>query len=148
MAIDTLFIFSYLVVFIGLYERTKNPSRLPAAIALGFGLAAGAFDLLENSYLTSYTLQALYGHQPTEPALPLIYVLSSMKWLSAFFTILLYGLLWQRDSPYNRTVSAAMLAFPLLGILTIAIPELLGIRALPLVISMAMLAWSFRSTGQ
>jgi len=148
MAIDTLFIFSYFIVFVGLYESTKLHGRLLASIALGFGLAAGVFDMLENSYLTSYALQGLYDHKLGEPALPLIYVLASMKWLSVFFTIFLYALLWERDSVYNRILSALMLAFPLLGVLSIAIPELLAIRVLPLVISIAMLAWSFRSTKQ
>jgi len=146
MATDTLFIFGYLMVFIGLYATTKTHNRILASVAMGFGLAAGSFDMLENSYLSSYALQSLHGQTLSEPALPLIYVLASMKWLSVFLTSLLYGLLWDRNTIYNGILSASMLAFPMLGILTIAIPVLIPFRILPLIISMAMLAWSFQDS--
>ena len=89
MATDTLFIFGYLTIFIGLYEQARASRYTLATIALIFGLAAGIFDLLENSYLTTYALQSLYAHPLDKPALPLIYILASMKWLCGFFTLFL-----------------------------------------------------------
>lgn len=144
MAIDTLFIFGYLTVFIGLYECTFRHSRVLATVALVFGLIGGICDLVENSFFISYALQGLYQHPLGPPALPLIYVLASMKWLAAFLSIFLYGLLWQGDSRFNRTLSFLLLAFPLLGALTIAIPELLPARSLPLLVALVMLAWHWK----
>ena len=148
MGTDTLFIFSYLTVFIGLYEHTVHRSRVLATVALVSGLVAGLCDMLENSYLISYALQGLYRHPLSEPALPLIYVLASMKWLTAFFTIFLFGLMWQDDTRLNRILSFTMLTFPLLGALTIAVPELLPARPLPLVVALAILTWKWKNPAR
>jgi hypothetical protein len=59
MAVDDVFTLAYVVAFIGLATYARRRAPLIAAVGLGFALATGALDWLENSItlgLIAYTL--------------------------------------------------------------------------------------------
>ncbi len=148
MAVDMLFIFGYVVVFLGLHSVVRSTAPLFAALALGSGIAAGVFDLIENSYFIAYAMQALAGQVLTTADVPVIYIVCSLKWFGAFFAYLLFGLAWPRATRIDSILSSMMLLFPLVGALTIAMPSLLMLRPAPLVFvkGMAIIYFWHRDT--
>lgn len=142
-AVDSLFVPSYLMVFIGLYAVTGERSRAFAVVGLGAGVLAALLDAVENAYLINYALLATLGIQLTDPALPLIFNVANLKWMAAFAAMYAFGLIWPREDALDWVISVLMLLVPLVGVLGIALPALVGVRLLPLVVGMPLFAWYF-----
>jgi len=142
-AADSLFILSYLMVFVGLFTLVK-PRSLPfAAIGLGAGILTALFDAAENAFFITYAASALNGVLVSDPAIPLIYILANLKWMSAFATLYAFGLVWPRENLLEWFLSGLMLLFPLVGVLGVSTPDLVPLRGLFFLFGMPLFALFF-----
>jgi len=142
-AADSLFVLSYLMLFVGLYASVVKRSRTFAQVGLAAGMLAALLDAAENAYFITYALLALNDVQLSEPALPLIYVLANLKWMAAFGTLYAFGLVWRRDNRLGWAISALLLLFPLVGALGVAWPDLVAVRGLFFLVGLPLFAWHF-----
>ncbi len=142
-AADSLFVLSYLMVFVGLYTVVVDRSRVFAGVGLGAGVLAALLDVTENAFFITYARLALNTVPLEQPMLPLIYVLANLKWMAAFAALYAFGLVWPRDSWLGRIISGLMLIFPLVGVLGIANPDMIAWRGLFFLIGMLLFAWYF-----
>ncbi len=140
---DSLFVLSYLMVFVGLYAATKERSYPFAIIGLGAGILTAIFDAVENAFFISYASLAINGVPLTEPALPLVYIIANLKWMGAFTALYAFGLVWPRDNRMGWFISGIMLLFPIVGVLGVAAPGLVPIRYLFFLVGMPLFAWYF-----
>jgi hypothetical protein len=147
-AADSLFVLSYLMLFVGMFALVASRSRAYAWAGLGAGVLAALFDASENAYLVTYALLALNDVPLADPALPLIYVLANLKWMAAFAALYAFGLVWPRDSRLGWVVSGLMLLFPLVGALGVAAPDLVAVRGLFFLVGMPLFAWTFWRAAQ
>jgi hypothetical protein len=143
LASDTLFVLSYLMVFVGLHATVADRAGAFAAIGLGAGVLAALFDAVENAFFITYALQASNGVTLTQPDLPLIYVVANLKWMGAFAGLYAFGLAWPRDTRLGWVISGLMLLFPLVGALSVAVPGLVLARGVFFLIGMPIFAWHF-----
>lgn len=140
---DSLFVLSYLVVFVGLFTVVIGRSRTFAYIGLGAGILAALLDAIENSFFITYASMALKNVPLTEPALPLIYIIANLKWMGAFAAFFVFGLVWPRDEWLGWVVSSLMLLFVLIGVLGIYFPGLVLTCASFLLFGMLLFSWYF-----
>jgi hypothetical protein len=142
-AADSLFVLSYLMLFVGLYASVAKRSRTFAQVGLAAGVLAALLDAAENAYFITYALLALNDVPLSEPALPLIYVLANLKWMAAFGTLYAFGLVWRRDNRLGWAISVLLLLFPLVGALGVAWPDLVVVRGLFFLVGLPLFAWHF-----
>jgi len=142
-AVDSLFVLSYLMVFVGLYAVAGERSPAFAVVGLVAGVLAALLDAVENAYFINYALLATHSIRLTHPALPLIFNVANLKWMAAFAAMYAFGLVWPRESILDWVISVLLLLFPLIGVLGIAAPALVGLRLLPFVVGMPLFAWYF-----
>lgn len=142
-AADSLFVLSYTMVFVGLHATAAGRSRSFAGVGLGAGLLAALLDAGENAFYITYATAALNGTPATEPALPLIYILTDLKWMVAFAAFYAFGLAWPREGALGWTISALMLLYPLFGVLGVAWPVLVPWRGLFFLVGLPLFAAHF-----
>jgi hypothetical protein len=142
-AADTVFILGYLIVFAGLYTVTAPRAATIAALGLGAGVLTALFDTLENTLFIVYTLAARSSVDATDSALTLVYALTTLKWAAAFATLFAFGLIYPRTGGRERLVAALMLLFALVGVLGVALPDLIIARGLFFLVGMPLFAWDF-----
>jgi hypothetical protein len=147
-AADSLFVLSYVMVFVGLYTITAEFAPLFAKIGLGAGILTGLFDAAENAFFIVYATQSLNGVTLTEPNLPLIYILANLKWMGAFGAMYAFGLSWPKNGRLDQLLTFLMLFFPLLGVLGVAQPGLVDLRGLFFLVGMPLFAWRFWQTSR
>lgn len=140
---DSLFILSYALVFVGLYAAAAERARAFALVGLGAGLLAAMLDALENAFFITYALAARNNMPLTNPDLPLLYVVTNLKWMAAFATLYAFGLVFPRRTLLEWAIAALMLLFPLVGVLGVANPSLIAIRGLFFLIGLPLFAWYF-----
>jgi hypothetical protein len=140
---DSLFVLSYLVVFVGLFTVVVGRSRTFAYIGLGAGILAALLDAIENSFFITYASMVLKNAPLIEPALPLIYIIANLKLMGTFAAFLVFGLVWPRDEWLGWVVSSWMLVLVLIGVLGIYFPCLVRIGASFLLPVMLLFAWYF-----
>jgi len=140
---DSLFVLSYLMVFVGLYATVVERARVFALVGLGAGVLTAILDATENTYFITYALLSLNGTPLTDPDVPAIYIFANLKWMGAFATLAAFGLVWPREDRLGRVMSALMLLFPLVGALSLALPNLFLLRGLFFLIGMPLFAWHF-----
>ena len=142
-AADSLFVLSYLMVFVGLFELTKVRGRALALIGLGAGILTALFDASENAHFITYALLAQNGVPLTDPAILTLGVLGNLKWMSSFATLYAFGLIWPTAGWFNRVLIGLMLLFPLVGVLGVAFPGLVEMRGLFFLLGMPLFALAF-----
>jgi hypothetical protein len=140
---DTFFIISYLLVFLGLFFAVADRVRAFAWMGLGAGILTGVLDSLENSFYITYAFQSLRGIHLTDPALPLIYILTNLKWMGAFVAFAAFALVWPRKGLLGWLISAVMFLFVLIGVLGLVMPVLIGYRGLFFFVGMFLFALFF-----
>ena len=143
MAADSLFILSYLMVFVGLHAVVVGRAFTFAWLGLLTGFLTASLDAIENAYLINYALLAKLDILLFEPALPLIYNVANLKWMAAFATLYAFGLVWPRESWLERIIMIVMLLFPLFGVLGVLAPGLVPYRGLFFFVGMPLFAWYF-----
>jgi hypothetical protein len=127
---DSLFILSYLLVFVGLYVVTAERARPFALLGLAAGVLTALFDAAENAFLITYALSARNGMPLTTPDLPLVYILANLKWMAAFATLYAFGAVFPRRTRVEWVILVLSLVFPLVGVLGVANPPLVAARGL------------------
>ncbi len=148
-AADSLFILSYLMVFVGLAAVVAQHSPGFARLGLAAGTAAAALDAIENAFFINYASLASAGVPLSDPALPLIFNLGNLKWMAAFAALYAFGLPWPREGALDWVLSGLMLLFPLFGVIGVAQPDLIEARGLFFLVGMPLFAWTlWRRSGQ
>ena len=148
---DSLFILSYLMVFVGLYVVTADRARPLALVGMGAGVLTAILDATENAFLITYALGAQNGLPLTDPDLPLIYILTNLKWMAAFATLYAFGLSFPRRNGLEWGIVVVMLAFPLVGVLGVANTGLIAVRGWFFLVGMPLFAlyfWKWAHDGE
>lgn len=140
---DSSLVLSYAVIFVGLSLIAARQSPWLARFGLGFGLAGAVLDAVENAHFITYASLASAGEIVAEPALVLIAVIGNLKWMGAFAALLAFGLVWPRTSKLDWVLKLLMLAFPLIGVIGVAVPELVPVRGLFFLFGFPLFAWRF-----
>jgi len=140
---DSLLVLSYAVIFVGLFLIAARHSLWLARFGLGFGLVGAVLDAVENAHFITYASLASAGEIVAEPALALMAVIGNLKWMGAFAALLAFGLLWPRASKLDWVLKLLMLAFPIIGVLGVAAPELVPVRGLFFLFGFPLFAWRF-----
>lgn len=143
MAADSLFILSYLIVFVGLHTVLLVRASTIAWLGLFTGFLTASMDAIENAYFINYAMLSQQGVHLLEPELPLIYNVANLKWMAAFATLYAFGLVWPRDNWLERVILIVMLLFPLFGVLGVIYPGLIPYRGLFFLIGMPLFASYF-----
>jgi len=149
-AADTAFVLGYTLVFAGLYTVTAPRAPVFAALGLGAGVLTALFDSVENALFIVYALHERAGALVSDPALTLVYTLTTLKWAAAFAALLAFGLVYPRAVLIERVITGLMLLFPLVGVIGIALPDLIALRGLFFLAGMPLFAWDFwrRARGE
>lgn len=142
-AADSLFVLSYSVIFVGLHLIAARQSRWLAGFALSFGLVGAVLDAVENAHFITYASLASAGEIVAEPALVLVAVMGNLKWMGAFVALLGFGLVWPRSSKLDWALMLLMLAFPVFGVVGVAVPSLVPFRGLFFLVGIPLFAWRF-----
>ncbi|MEZ4670390.1 MAG: hypothetical protein R3E39_20985 [Anaerolineae bacterium] len=140
---DSLFVLSYILVFVGLYTVTSEHARPFALIGLGTGIFTALMDATENAFFINYALGAKTGLPLTTPDVPLIYIITNLKWMGAFATLYAFGLVFPRSGWLSWLINALMLLFPIVGVLGVANPSLVVVRGLFFLLGMPLFALFF-----
>jgi len=140
---DSLFILGYLMVFVGLYSITAERARAFALIGLGAGVFTALLDATENAFFITYALGTKAGMPLPNPDLPLVYIITNLKWMCAFATLLAFGMVFPRRNVLEWVVTGLMFLFPLVGILGVANPSLIAVRGLFFLVGMPVFAGFF-----
>lgn len=142
-AADTAFVLGYTLVFAGLYTVTAPRALVFAALGLGAGILTALFDTAENALFIAYALHERAGVSVTDPALTLVYVLTTLKWAAAFAALLAFGLVYPRTTRSEQIIAGLMLLFSLVGVIGVALPDWIALRGLFFLIGMPLFAWDF-----
>ncbi len=140
---DSLFVLSYLLVFIGLYSLIGETARPFAVIGLSAGVLTAILDATENAFFITYALGAKAGLPLTNPDLPILYIITNLKWMAAFATLYTFGVVFPRRNWLDWMLIGLMLLFPLVGVLGVANPGLILVRGLFFLIGMPLFAFYF-----
>ncbi|MBZ0289811.1 MAG: hypothetical protein K8I30_19470 [Anaerolineae bacterium] len=140
---DSLFVLSYLLVFVGLYGVTTERARPFALLGLGAGIFTAFMDASENAYFITYALNSIAGIPLTTPDLPLIYIIANLKWMGAFATLYAFALVFPRRSPMEWLLAGLMLLFPLVGVASFVVPNWIMLRGVFFLIGMPLFAVYF-----
>lgn len=140
---DSLFVLSYLLVFVGLYSLAAETARPFAVIGLGAGVLTAIFDATENAFFITYALGAKAGLPLTNPDLPILYILTNLKWMAAFATLYAFALVFPRRNWLDWGLVGLMFLFPLVGVLGVANPGLILVRGLFFLVGMPLFAFYF-----
>lgn len=140
MAIDDLFALAYVIAFIGLavYARRRAPAF--AWIGLGFALATGALDWLENSItlgLISYTLPKFVMN--TTPLLNsdqllMLNIVTQLKYLCANGAVALFGIGIWNHAILNRIAAILFWLFVPINVLAFISAPLVTARFLGMLV--------------
>jgi hypothetical protein len=140
MVIDDLFALAYVVAFIGLAAYARRRAPLIAAIGLGFALATGALDWLENSItlgLIAYILPARVMN--TTPLLSsdqllILNIVTQMKYLCANGAVALFGIGIWNERWLNRGAAILFWLFVLINVLAFISAPLQSARFLGMLV--------------
>ncbi len=144
MAIDDLFALAYVIAFIGLAMYAKPRAPLLAWIGLGFALATGALDWLENSItlgFISYTLTSprLVMSATTTPPLSAeqllaLNIVTQIKFLAANGAVALFGIGIWNARRLNRAAAILFWLFVPLNVLAFVSAPLASVRILGMLV--------------
>jgi hypothetical protein len=142
-ATDSVFVLSYLMVFVGMHATVVDRARTFAWVGLGAGILTALLDATENAYFVTYAQASLSGAPLADPDLPAIYVVANLKWMAAFAALTAFGLVWPRSDRLGWLISALLLLIVLAGVLGVALPELFIVRMLFFLAGLPFLFWHF-----
>ncbi len=139
--LDTAFVISFTLVFVGLYAFTRERARPYAAFALAAGVFTGVTDAIENAIYWSYAMQAHAGVALEDVDVRLLSVLTNLKLVGFFATYLTFALLFPRRSRLELAALCLMTLPPTLGLLSMGVRDLADLR--PLLFSSPALPLAF-----
>ncbi|MCX7838035.1 MAG: hypothetical protein N2559_01055 [Anaerolineae bacterium] len=145
MVVDDLFALAYVIAFIALAVYARRRAAIFAWIGLGFALATGALDWLENSItlgLIAYTLPDMT--RLGVEALVVLNIVTQMKFLCANSAVALFGIgIWNARALNRAAAILFWLFVPLNALAFISAPlasvRILGMMALLIVGALVLL---------
>ena len=140
---DEFLILGGLLLYLGFYTLIVEKSRLISAVGLGIGLFTVLLDISENAFLISYAQQSTNGTPVSDPALPLLYVITNLKMMGSYAGFLIFGLAWPRGTKLDLGISGMMILYTITGLLCLLIPRLSLMRGIFLLLSMTGFIWYF-----
>ena len=126
MVLDDLFALAYMIAFIGLAAHVRNRSGLLAGLGLGFALATGILDWIENSM--TLNLIAFRLLEPT--TLFALNLLTQIKYLTSSGAIVLLGLGLWNEHGLNRVATILFLLYAPINVLAFIAPLFVTLRIL------------------
>ncbi len=139
---DTLFPLSYALVFVGLAVVASQESKAFAWVGLGMGLLTALADVTENAFFITYATMAT-NSATFDPQITTVYLLTMLKWTFAFGTLYAFALSFPRQSNFEKVIALLMIIFPIFGVVTVALPDLIVWRGLFLLVGMILFAVYF-----
>lgn len=128
--LDTAFVISFTLVFVGLYVLTRERAPEFSAFALGAGIFTGLADAVENGLYWVYAMRATAGEPLTDPALELLSLLTNLKVVGFFTTYLTFALVFPRRDRLERITTLILLLPPTVGLVTLGVREIVDLRPL------------------
>ena len=128
--LDTAFVISFTLVFVGLYAFTRDRGGPFAAFALGAGIFTGLMDAAENSIYWSYAMQAHAGIPLEDAGVRLLSVLTNLKLVGFFATYFTFALIFPRRTKLEVAAVCLMALPPTLGLLSMGVRDLADLRPL------------------
>jgi hypothetical protein len=140
LAIDDVFALAYVIAFIGLAAYARRRAPLLASIGLGFALATGALDWLENSItlgLISYIFPKLVMN--TTPLLNsdqllILNIVTQMKYLCANGAVALFGIGIWNERWLNRIAAVLFWLFVPVNVLAFISAPMASARTLGMLV--------------
>jgi hypothetical protein len=140
LAIDDVFALAYVIAFIGLAAYARRRAPLLASIGLGFALATGALDWLENSItlgLISYIFPKLVMN--TTPLLNsdqllILNIVTQMKYLGANGAVALFGIGIWNERWLNRIAAVLFWLFVPINVLAFISAPMASARTLGMLV--------------
>jgi hypothetical protein len=140
LAIDDVFALAYVIAFIGLAAYARRRAPLLASIGLGFALATGALDWLENSItlgLISYIFPKLVMN--TTPLLNsdqllILNIVTQMKYLCANGAVALFGIGIWNERWLNRIAAVLFWLFVPINVLAFISAPMASARTLGMLV--------------
>jgi hypothetical protein len=140
LAIDDVFALAYVIAFIGLAAYARRRAPLLASIGLGFALATGALDWLENSItlgLISYIFPKLVMN--TTPLLNsdqllILNIVTQMKYLGANGAVALFGIGIWNERWLNRIAAVLFWLFVPVNVLAFISAPMASARTLGMLV--------------
>jgi hypothetical protein len=140
LAIDDVFALAYVIAFIGLAAYARRRAPLLASIGLGFALATGALDWLENSItlgLISYIFPKLVMN--TTPLLNsdqllILNIVTQMKYLGANGAVALFGIGIWNERWLNRIAAVLFWLFVPINVLAFISAPMASARILGMLV--------------
>jgi hypothetical protein len=145
--LDTAFVISFTLVFVGLYTLTKNVAPDFSRFALGAGIFTGVVDAIENALYWVYAMRAEAGQALTDPALELVATMTNLKLVGFFATYLTFALILPRTNRIAWLATLVMLLPPTIGLLSLGWREIAEVRPVLFSSPALLLFWVFAKTS-
>ena len=126
--LDTAFVISFTLVFVGLYVFTRDRAPAFSRFALAAGVFTGLMDAVENAIYWSYAMQASAGVPLADAENRLLFVLTNLKLAGFFATYFTFALIFPRRSRLEAAASLVMLLPPTLGLLSLGVRDIAEVR--------------------
>lgn len=112
-AADMVFAMSYTLLFAAIFTVVRPYQPFFAYFGLAFAIAAGLCDLIENSLYLSYAVRAANGVPLENPAIVLLSVLTTLKWVGASGVFIAYCFAFPLTTWAGRLSVITMATVPL-----------------------------------
>jgi hypothetical protein len=122
--LDNFFLLAYGCFFLWYTVDRKGKIDHWLLIVMGiFLLAAMVLDAIENFHILSMLIRAEQKLPITDGEISWQYILSAVKFMVAYFAVIILGLTFPRDTALARFVgTSTAILFPILGVLALTLP--------------------------
>ncbi|MFT3881264.1 MAG: hypothetical protein QM703_16565 [Gemmatales bacterium] len=122
--LDNFFLLAYGCFFLWYMVDRKGKVDHWLLIVMGvFLLAAMVLDAIENFHILGMLIRAEQKLPITDSEIGLQYILSAVKFMVAYFAVIILGLTFPRDTALARFVgTSTAILFPILGVLAFTVP--------------------------
>lgn len=131
---DMAFSIGYMILFAGIFTVLRQHQPLFAWFGLGFAILAGGCDLIENSIYLSYALRAWHDVALTDPAILLLSVLTTLKWVGIVGVFIAYCLAFPLETMTGKLSVLTMALVPLVVLGGYAFDVLMAYRNLVFIV--------------
>lgn len=124
LTLDNFFLLAYTGFFLWyiVERRGKADAWLLAAMAVMMFIAM-ILDAAENFHILSMLNRAEMKIPISDSEISLQYILSAVKFMAAYFGVIILGITFPRDTPLARLVGiSTAILFPILGVLGFTVP--------------------------
>lgn len=124
LTLDNFFILAYGAFFLFYIIERKGKADHWLLIVLGvFLFMAMVLDVTENFHILGMLIRVEQKLPITDSEIGLQYILSAVKFMAAYFAVILLGITFPRDTGLARFVGiSTAILFPILGVLGFTVP--------------------------